>query len=138
MGVGSKFDKNLLNTSCSTGDDSASVQANEAGANGLAFEAAAEYIPARIIALRKQHAEHLLQVVRKAELRESSRQNKFCHTTSRKNREYLRRRLELNQIIGKVETRKAARYNSHPTKLAWDTKKCTQYQVLYSHIAMFG
>lgn len=46
----------------------------------------------RVALLRRQHAEHLLDVVKKAEKREQERQKKLRHAPNRAHCEYLQKR----------------------------------------------
>lgn len=53
---------------------------------------ASEGIPPQLATLKRQHAEHLLEVVRFAEKQEAERQNRLRHATSKFSVAYLQKR----------------------------------------------
>lgn len=52
----------------------------------------AEGVPRQLTALKRQHAEHLLEVVRFAEKQEAERQKRLRHATSKFTLAYLQKR----------------------------------------------
>lgn len=53
---------------------------------------ASESVPPQLAALKRQHAEHLLEVVRLAEKQEAERQKRLRHATSKFSVAYLQKR----------------------------------------------
>ena len=53
---------------------------------------ASEGITPQLTALKRQHAEHLLEVVRFAKKQEAERQNRLRHATSKFSKAYLQKR----------------------------------------------
>lgn len=61
---------------------------------------AAEGTPPQLTALKRQHAEHLLEVVRFAEKQEAERQKRLRHATSKCAMAYLQKRYACVSYIG--------------------------------------